>query len=327
MKILVIQKKMMGDVLVSSIVFELLKKYYPNAELHYLIDKKHYQVIKNHRYIDKVIYFESFFSMLKRIRKGRYNVVIDIYAKMETAILSFLSGAEKRISFYKEYTALFYTETVRRTRKEEFPLLTTALEHRLRLLAPLNIKIEPIKPKIFISEEEEKDAYNLLENLGVINNNLLMISTFGSCPEKTYPIEYMAEIIDFIAENTTAKILCNYLPSQKVDFETLYNLLSENTKNQIIKDFDTKNLRQYIAVLSYCKALIGNEGGSTNISKAMDIPTFSIYAPGIEGWDWYVDGVKNISIHAKNYQINSYQEYKPNLFKEELLQFLENNKI
>ena len=72
MKILVIQKKMMGDVLVSSIVFELLKKYYPNAELHYLIDKKHYQVIKNHRYIDKVIYFESFFSVLKRIRKGLF---------------------------------------------------------------------------------------------------------------------------------------------------------------------------------------------------------------------------------------------------------------
>ena len=253
--------------------------------------------------------------------------MIDIYANVETAILSFLSGAGKRISFYKGYTALFYTETIRRTQKEEFPLLTTAIEHRLRLLAPLNIKIEPIKPKIFISEEEEKDAYNLLESLGIINNNLLMISTFGSCPEKIYPIEYMAEIIDFIAENTTAKILCNYLPSQKADFEKLYNLLSENTKNQIIKDFDTKNLRQYIAVLSYCKALIGNEGGSTNISKAMDIPTFSIYAPGINGWDWYVDGVRNISIHAENYQINDYQEYKPNLFKEKLLQFLKNNKI
>ena len=90
MKILVIQKKMMGDVLVSSIVFELLKKYYPNAELHYLIEKKYYQVIKNHRYIDKVVYFESFFSMLKKIRKERYDVVIDIYANVETAILSFL---------------------------------------------------------------------------------------------------------------------------------------------------------------------------------------------------------------------------------------------
>ena len=130
---------MMGDVLVSSIVFELLKKYYPNAELHYLIEKKHYQVIKNHRYIDKVVYFESFFSMLKKIRKERYDVVIDIYANVETAILSFLSGAGKRISFYKGYTALFYTETIRRTQKEEFPLLTTAIEHRLRLLAPLNI--------------------------------------------------------------------------------------------------------------------------------------------------------------------------------------------
>lgn len=198
------------------------------------------------------------------------------------------------------------------------------MEHRLQLLEPLGIQIEEITPKIFLSDKEKEDAENLLQNLG-INIYFVMISTFGSSPKKTYPLPYMAEILEVIAENSDAKILCNYLHSQKTDFETLYAMLSNYTKSQIIKDFNTKNLRQYIAVLSKCRALIGNEGGSTNISKALDVPTLSIYAPGIDGWDWCVDGVKNVSIHACSYKVDNYVDFKPNIFKQELITFIKNN--
>ena len=38
MKILVIQQKMIGDVLTTSLLFELLREKNPEAELHYLIN-------------------------------------------------------------------------------------------------------------------------------------------------------------------------------------------------------------------------------------------------------------------------------------------------
>jgi heptosyltransferase-2 len=37
MKVLVIQKKRIGDVLTSTIIFEALKEKFPNSELHYLV--------------------------------------------------------------------------------------------------------------------------------------------------------------------------------------------------------------------------------------------------------------------------------------------------
>lgn len=102
-------------------------------------------------------------------------------------------------------------------------------------------------------------------------------------------------------------------------------MLSEDTKHKVIENFETKNLREYIAVLSKCKALIGNEGGSTNISKALNIPTFSIYAPHIGGWDWFIDKDKNKSIHSKNYEIDNYENFKPYFFEKELESFIKNN--
>lgn len=325
MKILVIQKKMMGDVLVSSILFECLNKKFPDAELHYLITKNNEQVVRHHKYIDKIIFFEDFFSTLKAVKSENYDIIIDCYAKVETAIISFLSGAKKRISFFKNYTKYFYTDTILRRDITQFSMLTTALEHRLRLLEPLGIKVEEIFPKIYLSQEELEGADALLNQLGVYNEDLIMISTFGSNPEKTYPLSYMAEIINIISENSKCRILCNFLPSQKEMFLELYELLSEKAKKQVVKSFDTQNLRQYIAVLSKCKLLIGNEGGSTNISKALRIPTFSIYAPFVSGWDWRVDGRENVSIHAKDYQIDDYKDFKPNLFKKELINFIKRN--
>ncbi len=325
MKILVIQKKMMGDVLVSSIIFDALKEKFPQAELHYLIGKNNYQVIQNHKNIDKVLFFGGFFETIRKVRNEKYDIIIDSYSKVETACVSFLSSAPKRISFYKKYISFLYTDTIKRSHQVQFPILTTALEHRLQLLLPLGIEIKERKPFIYSSEQENKQADELLQRLGIDKHSLLMISTFGSCPEKTYPVQYMAQVIDFVASKTNATILCNYLPQQKEDFIRLYDSLSEETKNKVVRDFDTQNLRQYIAIVRRCKALIGNEGGSTNISKALEIPTFSIYAPFVRGWEWFEDGNKNVLVHCEDYQKNTYQDFKPELFQEKLHLFIQNN--
>ena len=39
MKIAVIQPKMIGDVLITSVIFEELKQKFPTAELHFIVNK------------------------------------------------------------------------------------------------------------------------------------------------------------------------------------------------------------------------------------------------------------------------------------------------
>ena len=57
MKILVIQQKMIGDVLTSSVLFEMIKKKHPNYKLHYLINNHTSAVVENNPLIDKIIFF------------------------------------------------------------------------------------------------------------------------------------------------------------------------------------------------------------------------------------------------------------------------------
>ena len=107
MKILVIQKKRIGDVLTSTIILEALKERFPNAELHYLVYENSYAVVKNNKFIDKIVVLDeksrkgklAFLTFLFKIRKDNYDIVIDAYGKPNSVILAWFSGAKKTISF------------------------------------------------------------------------------------------------------------------------------------------------------------------------------------------------------------------------------------
>lgn len=331
MKILIIQKKFMGDVLVTSAILPIIKKKYPNSEISFLLEEKHAQILKENPYVDHFLFFrkEGLMKTISDIKKMKFDIVIDFYSKPETGLIALLSGAKKRIGFYKKYTQFFYTSPVKRDKIVKSKNTTLAIEHRLLLLEPLGISFEEIFPKIFLSQEELSNAKQiLLDNNLSTDDDLVMMSTFGSSPEKTYPIEYMAEVLEYIVEyKPNSKILCNYLPSQKDLFNELLVLLSDKTKQNIIKDFDTKNLREFAAVTSLCKCLIGNEGGATNVSKALGIPTFTIFSPHIQVSDWAWTSASEMDrfLHVLDFDTTSkgYSDFKPSFFKRSIVEFLD----
>lgn len=320
----------MGDILVSSTTFPLLKKKFPNAEITFLLEEKHQQILVGNPYLDHLIFWDdkNFMQMMQNIRKQKFDIVIDLYSKIDTGSLTRFSGAKKRIGFFKKYTQFFYTHPVIRRKKALSENTTLGIEHRLQLLEPLDIKFEEVFPKTYILDSELENAKNILnQNKLTIDDNLVMISTFGSTEEKTYPLEYMAQILDKIAEyKPDSKILCNYLPSQKKLFLEIFNMVSPYTQKAIVKDFDTKNLREFAAVTSLCKCLIGNEGGATNLSKSLDIPTFTIFAPHIElkGWAWTSNPKMDRFLHLHDFisESKEYSDFKPELFENQLKDFL-----
>ncbi len=344
MKILVIQKKRIGDVLTSTIILEALKEQFPNAELHYLVYENSYAVVKNNNFIDKIVVLDekarkgklAFLAFLFKIRKEKYDIVIDAYGKPNSVILAWFSGAKKTISFEKSYSKLFLTHVVNRNISSESNA-SKAIVHRMALLKPLGIDFNLITPKIFLSEEEIGiGKQKLIEAKIDISKNILMISALGSQDIKNYPLEYMAEVLDNIVSQKEVQILFNYLPWQKNQAIEIYKLCSDTTKKSIFIDFFQDDLREFLAILFHCKALIGNEGGAANMAKALQIPTFSIYSPGIIKTDWnlFENATTNISVHYDDYAdeltnegdlFEKYSKFKPNYFYNKLNDFLNFN--
>ena len=347
MKILVIQKKRIGDVLTSTIIFEALKEKYPISELHYLIYPNALDVVTNNPFIDKLIILDNrarkskiaFIKFLFVIKKEKYDIVIDAYGKPNSVLIGWFSGAEKTITFYKNYAKWFYSDTIIRTVKS-FSTATRAIEHRMQLLEPLGINFREITPKIFLSDAEIELARKDLIHAKIdVSKSIIMISAVGSNEIKTYTTKYLAEVLDEICKLKEVQLLFNYLPFQKEIALEIYNLCNENTKKQIFIDFYKENLREFLAVTKLCKALIGNEGGATNMAKALSIPTFTIFSPTVpkEDWNMFENKTTNISVHINDYEKIgnftldaeqtklSYLKFKPSLFLNKLTDFLNFN--
>lgn len=349
MKVLVIQQKMIGDVLITTILCENIKRSLPDAEVHYLINSHTESVVANNPYVDHILLFTpehrksklAFYNFLRDIKKEEYQVVIDVYCKLESNLVSLFSNAPIKISHKKWYSNFIYTHHI--SKPEEMDKgIGLAIEDRLLFLAPIlpELKKAIKKPKIYLTEEEIADAKTFLTAHGLdFSKPIIMLGILGSSKNKTYPLAYMAEVIDLIAKKSDATLLFNYIPSQYKEAKELYSGCTDTAKSKIKFDAFAKSLRSFLALLHHCDAVIGNEGGALNMAKALDIPTFSIFSPWITkiAWDTFSDDA-NIAVHLNDFipekiqgkskkelredTPNLYPLFKPAFFTDRLESFL-----
>lgn len=259
MRILVIQQKRIGDVLTSTIICNNLKAKFPEATIDYMCYPNSVDVLKENPNIDTIVTLSnkvrksipSLFKFIFQIRRKKYDVVIDVYSKLETNLITLFSGAKYKVSYAKWYSRIFYNYNYERfdAIKSEHGL---AIENRLLLLRPfISEKITDVKPKIFLKQTEIDDAKKLLKSHTIDQEKpLVMFGILGSEVYKTYPLEGMAKIIDFTVAKTNATIIFNYIPDQKELALEVYNYCSEETKKNIVFDLYCTDLRAFLALLS-----------------------------------------------------------------------------
>lgn len=349
MKVLVIQIKMIGDVLASTVICEAIKKSHPEWEVHYLIQPNTLAVVENNPFIDKILFFDAIkhkgflnlYKFGKELKKEKYTTIIDVYGKWDSILPAYFSGAKTRVGHYKWYTHFFYTKNV----NLNIDCHNAANVYRLLLAKTvLGKEVEMIYPKIHLTKEEiAKAKIEINKNLDS-SKPIFMISILGSGKNKSLPAKNMSETLDVIANTKDVQLIFNYIPNQFEEVKAIYDLCLPETQAKIKLSFYAKSLRDFIALLSQCDALIGNEGGATNMSKALSIPTFTIFSPWIrkKSWDLGENNHKHFFIHLNDYYPEIYKNEHPkklkkktselydlllvSLFKNELQKFMDNIK-
>jgi len=352
MKILVIQQKMIGDVLISTLLCENLRKAYPNAQIDYMVYKSTLPVLLENNSIDNFILFErkhrisklQFFKLIYKVRKEKYDIVIDSYSKLESWLTVLFSRASIKISYKKFGRTFLFTDNIPLS-EEAKSNVGLVIEKRLSLLDPLHLNIKTeVVPHLKITKEEEKFAKSLFKEHALDpTKKTVMVSIIGSNPNKTYPLEYMGKVVDLISENMEANLLFNYIPNQLDLAQEVYKHCATTTQKNIYFNLLGKNLREFIVIMDACDFIIGNDGGAINIAKALNKPSFIIFSPWIKKrmWATFEDGKLHDSVHLSDYKpdlisplsknelksnsISLYPYLKPSLFSSKLKNFIRYN--
>src|SRR5262250_503519 len=147
-RILVIQFRQIGDVLLSTPVLRALRCHYPQSHIAFLTEPSPGRVLQGNPLLDEVIVRQRYatwrqqWQLLRHIRRQHFELVIDLIGNPRSAVLTRLSGAKHRLAFARFPRSLLYTMLV--THHHPEPEYTVA--KRLRLLEPLGIRATDLTP-------------------------------------------------------------------------------------------------------------------------------------------------------------------------------------
>ncbi|MFA5975858.1 MAG: lipopolysaccharide heptosyltransferase II [Elusimicrobiota bacterium] len=104
MKILVIRLSSLGDVVLTGPVFLALRKAYPDAVIVSLVKEEFAGVLAANASINEHWVLrreEPLKSLIRRVREARFDVLIDLHGNIRSRLLSFFSGAPRRVCYRK----------------------------------------------------------------------------------------------------------------------------------------------------------------------------------------------------------------------------------
>jgi lipopolysaccharide heptosyltransferase I len=121
MRVLIVRLGSLGDVIHAIPVAAALRNRYPQAEIDWAVDPRYVELLELVPSIDRRVPVDprklsNLFAALGELRRGRYDVVLDLQGLIKSAALARLAGAARTVGFPKPHlrepaARFFYTET------------------------------------------------------------------------------------------------------------------------------------------------------------------------------------------------------------------------
>lgn len=113
-RILLIKPSALGDVIHTVPLLAKLRARYPRAQIDWLLTPQNAELLRCHPALSNVVLFDrhgfarfgrswrattGLIQLLRRIRRARYDLVIDMHGQLRSALFAIVSGAPVRIGF------------------------------------------------------------------------------------------------------------------------------------------------------------------------------------------------------------------------------------
>jgi len=283
LKILLIQLKQIGDVLMTTPALRALRKKHPGAEIHFLTQKPSNQIFEFNPFVDRVIDFPTKSDFRERLgfieslRKEKYDVAIDFLGLPKTALLTKLIGAKKRIGFKKFGRSLFYTERVFASDENLY-----SVEHKIQLLRSLGVHSTDFQLDFFYGNQDLSKAQAILQDLHPKKiGPLISISPVSRQAYKVWPAENFAVTADYLIDKYQADILFLWGPNEY----GFIKAVKDKMKNQPLGDYDIPTIRETAALLKLVDLHIGNDNGPMHFAIAVKTPSVAVFGrPKLSNW-------------------------------------------
>jgi ADP-heptose:LPS heptosyltransferase len=272
-RILVIKLRAVGDVLLSTIVTKNLRLAFPEAQIDFLTETPSVDVVKRNRFLNNTLVYDrhamSGLDLIRLVRRGRYDLVFDLFGNPRTAVVTLLSGARYRVGYRFRGRAYAYTTIVEPRGSE-----VHNTQFNLDALAAAGIAIQDRNLYFDFSGDDELYVQEYLSSTAPPGRILVGINTGGGWYTKRWGHDRFAALADKVIENYNAAVIFPWGPGQMPDVESVKGAMKHRA---LVPPATT--LPQLAALLKRCSIVVSNDSGPMHIAAAVGTPVLGIYGP------------------------------------------------
>ena len=273
-KALMIQLRRIGDVLMCTPAIRAFKKQHPDCELDFLTELP--EVLAGNPHLADLVSVDRSkqynpvyqYSLIRKIRKARYDLVIDFFANPRSPYYSFLSGAKTRLSYGYGHRRWAYNLVPAKSNKPVY-----AAQDRLDLLKAIEISSDNCRLEFYPTEGDREKAAELLEQTA--DKPIAAISPVSRRVFNRWPLERYAELAKRLSEEFDYQIVILAGPGEEDVAEKL-GQLTMSIKPRIPR---VNYLGLLGAIFERSEIHIGNDNGPKHIAVACSAPSFTIFGP------------------------------------------------
>lgn len=283
--ILITKPSSLGDIVLALPALTALHRSFPDAKISWLVRPEFAPLLENHPHLTEIIVFDrkllgkawfhsgafgSLVSLVRRLRRSKFDVVFDFQGLLRTASLARLSGCKKRFGMAnaREFASIFYTHKI----PQDIDCIHM-VDYYLKIIkaaGATELDVEFVFPQ---NPKAPDSVGRLLASHEVPNDNYAVFVPSSAHRDKCWPAERFAALAEKISSQFGTSIVVTGSASEAGIIESL----KEKANAPIVSLAGKTSLSELIALLEGARVVISNDTGPGHIAAALGVPIVLLF--------------------------------------------------
>jgi heptosyltransferase-1 len=283
--ILIIKPSSFGDIIQALPVAARLRSCWPSIRISWLVNSRYERLLENNRCIDDIIpferhlwrrggnplkAFESLFHTCRKLRRGRFDTVVDLQGLFRSGFFALMTGATTRVGFAnaREGAPLFYSIKVTVPDKDMH-----SVDRYLLAAGAIGCTGGEVTFPLGVGEDEERWAERFLEEDGIpATAPLVGLSPLARWETKRWPRDYFAKLGDLLVERGAKVIIVGGVSKEGAT-------TAELMKHRPAIAAGITDPLKLAALLQRLAVLVTNDTGPMHLGGAVGTPVVALFGP------------------------------------------------
>ena len=299
MKILLLQLKRIGDLILTTPAITALRRNYPDAHITLAVSNECAELLPAISNVDHVLIARRNLrdlAMVSSVAGKKFDYCIDFSRNDRSAFLTLLSGARRRVASYRvreqsKTRARVYTDLVGVRVRDMH-----TIDYNLALLEPLGIRAASSALQLELPQLARKKAASLRRDWK-ITRPYVILHPGSARPEKLWDAARWAEVIDHFGRDNEFDFVLTSGPGAHE--QTHIEAISHRTRRKFIDLSGKTDLLTLAALIGQAQLLVTVDSAPVHFAAASHTPQVILFGP-TNPFHWRPTESPALILHGKS---------------------------